>query len=483
MPSQTTSDFNADSLQPPDPKTSLRLFQLGCLGLVGAVIGLVYKSPLQDTVLLSLGSLVVILGALPALNWARKGDAHFPVFEVFMLTGIPFYGISLLSGHPDVLSFSDGATTQAAGAMILYQACAIVAFMGTKGEPSRSPALVKSLLPATALRFAQSGIWLNTAYLYVNGFTDYIPYEFTIVFRSMFFGIGTVSLFIETRRWGAGTLISAEKAAISFNLFVQLVFLFRDLYLIAGISILLLALLGYVSTSRRIPIAVIAVVLPIIAVLHNGKSVMRHQYWELNEPLPGFTELPAFFQHWFDVGLKGTSAEDDPTSSSLAGRLFERASLFQMLCLVTERSPEFQPFLSGDSYIYIPAQIIPRFLWPGKPSSLLSNILLAVHYKLVAEDSTSSVSIAFGMVAESYANFGILGCAVLGLLLGYLYKRVTVAALGSPQFSALGLLTILLAAWSFQVEQIFATWLISLCQACLVVIGLPLVFRIFFRPQ
>jgi hypothetical protein len=87
------------------------------------------------------------------------------------------------------------------------------------------------------------------------------------------------------------------------------------------------------------------------------------------------------------------------------------------------------------------------------------------------------------MVAESYANFGILGCAVLGLLLGYLYKRVTVAALGSPQFSALGLLTILLAAWSFQVEQIFATWLISLCQACLVVIGLPLVFRIFFRPQ
>lgn len=478
MASQPASDLSADSLQPPDPRTSRQLFQLGCLGLVAAVVGLVHQSPLQDPILLALGSLVVIFGAIPALNWARKGDAHFPVFEVFMLTGIPFYGISLLSGHPDVLTFSDGATAQAAGAILLFQACAIAAFMGTKGSAVRTSSLVSSLLPSTALRFAQSGIWLNSAYLYIDAFTDFIPREFGILFRSMFFGIGTVSLFIETRRWGAGLLIGAEKAAIGLNLFVQLVFLFRDLYLIAGISILLLALLGYVSTSRRVPIAAIVILLPVIALLHSGKSAMRYQYWELKEPLPELSALPSFFERWIDYGLQGQSEESDRTSSTLAGRLFERASLFQMLCLVTERTPDFQPFLFGESYIYIPAQIIPSFLWPGKPSSLLSNILLAVHYRLVPEDNPTNVSIAFGLVAESYANFGIVGCAALGLLLGYLYKRVTVAALGCPQFSALGLLTILLAAWSFQAEQILATWLVSLFQASLVVIGLPMVFRI-----
>jgi hypothetical protein len=139
--------------------------------------------------------------------------------------------------------------------------------------------------------------------------------------------------------------------------------------------------------------------------------------------------------------------------------------------------------LYGESYKYIFVQVVPSFLWPGKPSSLLSNVLLAIHYGLVAPDSPTSVSIAFGMIAEAYANFGILGCGLLGLVLGYGYKRVTLAAVGCPQFSALGLLTILLAAWSIQVEQIFATWLISLIQAAAIVIGLPLIFRTLFNPQ
>jgi hypothetical protein len=405
------------------------------------------------------------------------------VFEVFLLTTIPFYGVSLLSGHQDVTPFSDGATIQAAGAILLYQLCAIAAFMGTRGAVSRSPHLVTTLLPAAAFRYAQTGLWLNTGYLYVNGFTDYIPNEFRILFRSMFFGLGTVAIFIEMRRWGSGQLTSGTKTVVAVNLFVQFVFLIRELYLIVGISLLLIALLAYVSSSRRIPFVAIAVILPIVAVLHSGKAVMRRIYWDQGQAQTSLADLPAFFEQWVDAGLASKTNEDDLTSSSLAGRLFERASLFQMLCLVAERTPETHPFLIGESYVYIPAQLIPSFLWPGKPSSLLSNILLAVHYRLVPEDSTTSVSIAFGMVAEAFANFGILGCAALGLLLGFLYKRVTVAALGAPQFSALGLLTILLGAWSFQSEQIFATWLVSLFQASLVVIGLPMVYRILFRQQ
>jgi len=85
------------------------------------------------------------------------------------------------------------------------------------------------------------------------------------------------------------------------------------------------------------------------------------------------------------------------------------------------------------------------------------------------------------MIAESYANFGLIGCACLGGLLGFGFKKITVAAIGCPQFSAMGLLTILLAAWSFQAEQIFATWFISFLQAAVVVIGVPIAIRLLFR--
>lgn len=477
--SQTEHD---ETVALPDPRTSRRLYQTGLTGLVAAVAGLVYKSDLVDPILLSLGAIIMIIGAWPALTWARRGDLHFPVFEIFMLTSIPFYAVPILAGHPTMLQFSAGATWNAAVSMLLFQLCAVAAFSGTRVRPGHSRSMGVSLLPATALRYASTGIFLNTVYLYVRGFTDLVPNELATVLRAIFFGIGTVALFVEMRRWGAGQLRGSEQAIISLNLLVQLIFLFRDLYLIVGISLLLLALIGYISTSRRIPIAVLVVVLPIVAVLHNGKTVMRTLYWEGRAPAPTLTELPIFFENWFLQGLADPT-EEEASSNSLAGRLFERASLFQMLCLVTERTPENEPYLAGESYKYVFAQLVPRILWPGKPSSLESNILLAVHYGLVSRDSPASVSIAFGMIAESYANFGLIGCAVLGLLLGHAYKRISVAAIGLPQFSGLGLLTILLAAWSFQVEQIFATWLVSLLQAAFVVIGGPMMFRTFFGQE
>jgi membrane-bound ClpP family serine protease len=66
---------------------------------------------------------------------------------------------------------------------------------------------------------------------------------------------------------------------------------------------------------------------------------------------------------------------------------------------------------------------------------------------------------------------------VLGVALGAAFKRLTLLGLKAPPFSALGLFLILLTAWSFQVEQVMATWLISLFQASVVVVGIPLASR------
>lgn len=473
-----------EAVQLPDPRTSHQLFQSGLAAAVGGLFLLVYRSESNDAVILTAGAIMFILGAYPALQWARKSEPHFPSFEMFMLTTIPFYSVPLLSGRRiDGFDFTLDATLRAVVAMVVFQLSAIAAFAMTKGKRAKAPALITTLLPQAAIRYSQTGIWLSTIYFYVLGFTGLIPQELTTPIRAVFFGIGTVSLFIATRRWGARQLSQAEKAVIVLNVTVQLIFLFRDLYLITGISIILLGLIGYVSTSRRIPFLVLGILLPIAAVLHSGKSTMRNYYWVEKNPAPTLTELPTFFQTWFETGLNPPEQKEGDGQTSLAGRLFERASLFQMLCLVTERTPALDPYLAGESYIYIPAQIIPSFLWPDKPSSLLSNVLLAVHYHLVAADSPTSVSIAFGMIAEAYANFDLVGCAALGALLGFGYKRISLAALGCPQFSALGLLTILLAAWSFQAEQIFATWFVSLLQAGVVVIGLPMVYRILFRQE
>ena len=108
------ADSEQDGPYQPDPKAGRRLFQVGCVGVAALIAWNVHRSPVSDPLLLGAGVAMIALGALPSLLWALRSSTHFPVFEVFLLTFVPFYGLSLLAGHPEVMTFDDDATTGAA---------------------------------------------------------------------------------------------------------------------------------------------------------------------------------------------------------------------------------------------------------------------------------------------------------------------------------------------------------------------------------
>src|SRR5208283_4678966 len=212
-----------------------------------------------------------------------------------MLTTMNFYALPLLAGHPEVLAFSDAVTWQAAAGVLIFQAAAVAGFSLYRWRPAARSWLTEPLLADRLLRHAQTGIWLNTLYLLVADFTEVLGGQFEGTYRAIFFGIGTVSLFIQFRRWGAGGLTTAEKIIVSVNLTAQIILLFSNLYLVQGMSFFILAMIGYVTASRRVPVIVIVAAVAVTAVLHNGKSAMRALYWEQDQPAPRLTELPAFF--------------------------------------------------------------------------------------------------------------------------------------------------------------------------------------------
>jgi hypothetical protein len=84
------------------------------------------------------------------------------------------------------------------------------------------------------------------------------------------------------------------------------------------------------------------------------------------------------------------------------------------------------------------------------------------------------------MLSEAYANFGYIGLALLGALIGSMFKKIQGWASGGPLFSYGGLLLIILLAWSFQVEFTLSIWLASLYQASVAVLGIPFTIRQFF---
>ncbi len=473
------SDLNPsalDSTELVNRHASYQLFRIGLSATVALTLWLVWKSPLQDTGLKAMGVGIIFLAVWPALNWARLSRTWFPAFEIFMLTLVNFYAIPLLTAQSDIGLFSSEVMWQSALIVLIYGITANLAFNRGAASRSRTPKWRDSLLPERLYSYIPLGVGLSTVHLYLVGFTELVPYELHSILRAVFFGVGTISTFVLTRLHGAGVLSRQTLAFLVINLVMQVIMMISQLYLITGISLIVLALIGYVSSSRKIPWIPIIVVLPILMILHNGKSDMRLKYWENEAPNPTLAELPQFFEEWVGYGLHpGETKEDE----SITTGLLKRASLFQMLCLSVSRVPDEQPYLWGESYVDVPALFIPRILWPDKPSALLSNIRLALYFDLVDEESAFKVSIAFGMLSEAYINFGMIGAIGLGFVFGAGYKRLASMADGAPYFSAIGLLMIVLTAWSFQAEQAFATWISSLFQACVVVIGIPLAYRKF----
>jgi hypothetical protein len=263
---------------------------------------------------------------------------------------------------------------------------------------------------------------------------------------------------------------------ISLLIVAQLIMQISTLFLTAGIAMLILALLGYVSGSKRIPLVPIVVSLLLLGVLHNGKSAMRAAYWDETghrQVKPG--DLVSFYATWFEQGLN-VNAEAEEQNKGTA-KLLDRSSLIQMLCIVINDTPDHRDFLSGKTYAMIPEQFIPRFFWPGKPPAHVATNMLAIYYGLQDEDATKNTTIGFGFIAEAYANYGLFGVGIIGFAVGAFYKKVQVLTANAATFSYPGLFLIVLMAWSFQTEFTMSVWLSSFYQACLAVMGIPFLLR------
>ena len=250
---------------------------------------------------------------------------------------------------------------------------------------------------------------ISTSYAFISSFyPNLIPKDYNSIIRAISLGIGMVTVFAESWRWGNGQTSPIGILFLCLMVGIQVISSFATLFLVGGISLLALALIGYVSGARKLPLLATALLFAIAALLHNGKSTMRAKYWEGEQRWVSreLQDMPSFMTEWIEAGLN-PSREDE--EKAMAKKLLERSSLFHILCLVVDNSPDPLPFLGGQTYAYIPGQFVPRFFWPEKPHAHIATDVLCIYYGLQNEETVRSATIGFGMICEAYANFGMLG--------------------------------------------------------------------------
>lgn len=470
----------------PLPPHVRRLVVLGYVALA-IVLAIFWQQLKWRDPSLTVASLATLaLGIWPMLRWLQRNDASYPIIELLLLTTVPFYALPLLTGHEELRDYPEEILLKACLVVVFFQLAGIVgsnlAARGYRPDRRTSPPWwTTELMPESKMQFTAYTALLNTGWLFLSGFSTSIPPELYGTLRAIFFGIGIISIFIQGRLWGGGQLKPAFKVLLWVNLSCQLLLIFASLLLITGMSLLLTLGVGYFSVARRVPWLPFVILLPVIAVLHNGKSAMRILYWEQGEPAPGLVDLPGYFTRWVEFGLAPPSVQETEEEKALTYGLMRRASLFQIVCIAVDTIPDHSPFLGGRSYGILLPQVVPRFLWPNKPSPHESIKLLSVHLGILSEEQTETTSIGFGMLTEAYANYGYVSVVALGLTFGWILRRLAVSTVECATLSPAGLLRILVLIWCLSAEVTLAIWFSSLYQAC-VAIGVPLLaWRSFFR--
>jgi hypothetical protein len=92
---------------------------------------------------------------------------------------------------------------------------------------------------------------------------------------------------------------------------------------------------------------------------------------------------------------------------------FERMYLLSQVAHVLDVTPADVPFQGGQTYAFVAVTLVPRFLWPDKPSVNDANRFYQRAYGLTAERQLAGVSIAVGVLGEAFINFGWPGVIVM----------------------------------------------------------------------
>ncbi len=456
------------------------------LGIAVVVIFFMALIQSQTTEVLSLLGFVCITFAalLPAYMWCTGRVFGMPIFPIFAALFVSTDALPLISDSFFVREYSAQAHFFAGTtvAMMLLLATAVWAnFAGSFIKPPVRVRLFDITKGEPAFWFFMVlGIVFNLADQYLWFFGGGLRASL----QGFALGMSALATFVLASRMGSGKWGNSKKFAFIFLLIANIIISSSGLILIDSITRFGLAVIGYVVSSRKIPLIPIALGLVFFSLLHYGKGDMRTRYWSSEgRSSISLSQYPQWYAEWTEVSitqLQRTLTNTDSQEGDGVQSPLTRSGEIHMLLMVQDRTPQTIPYLYGTTYSLIPSLLVPRILNPDKLPAHEGTTLLNMHYGLQTREDAALTTIHVGLTAESYANFGLPGCVGLGLLLGLLFGVITRLSMNVPLTSARSLAAIVLLSVAISTQASMGIFVSSLTQAMLAMLVVALVFM---KPQ
>jgi hypothetical protein len=430
---------------------------------------------------------ILVTGAalLPGYLWCSGRALGMPIFPLFGLTYIWTYGLPLVADHPKVLTYSPQSHLFASVTVAGFLGLGTIIWFQLVKSPPPLPKSYRALSPqkgdsffllilgiGVVFNIANTGGWV---FLFLQG-------GFYTAFRAAILGLTALASFVLAYKLGNQELSKNKSRLFLILLVSYMVTSAVGLLLVGAASTFLTATVGFIFGRQKIPTLPIVIVIICLSFLHYGKAEMRAKYWKQGHFVQPW-EYPAWYGEWIGYTWDYLDTEDDVSTSPEKDKqsFLERSSIIQLLLLAQDQTPTSVPYLYGETYAILPELLIPRIFNPNKIRSHEGTYILNIHYGLQTREAALRTTIGWGLLAESYANFGEFGCAGLAIVLGTIYGKVTRWSINAPILSAQSLFTVLLLTFAFQTEWSAGVYIGALSQSGTVLVGIVVVLMENFR--
>ena len=421
--------------------------------------------------------LITIVALIPGYYWCIGKAQGLPILPLFTLTTIWTYALPLVSDYKQVSQYSAPERFTASLTITAFLVVCVLVWSRFLKPPT--PQSVYRVLNPKKGSDVLLWVLALRALFEITTLAGWISFgggTFALI-RGSILALSSVAVFVLFLRLGQGELSKTQKIlALSF-LIITIVSSFTSFLLVSGASLFLIATIAYITSSHKIPVTSIVIVCIVLMFLHYGKGDMRAKYWNIGTSA-NFSpwQYPSLFIEWSGYSidyLSSITVEQQPESRQ---SFVERSSLMQIFLLAQTNSPQRLPHLNGATYAILPELLVPRIFNPNKIRSHEGTYILNVYYGRQTYKDTQKTTIGWGLLAESYANFGLLGCGGLGIVLGGAYGWLTRWSMSAPILSARSLFSTLIMTMSFQTEWTMGVYVAALFQGSVILLAFVIIF-------
>ena len=425
----------------PSPDAATRRFRryVGAFVLAGPPLLATLVARRPETVTLGqavLAAAVIVLGFVPAMVYlARGARSPLPLLPLSGLFYALTFGLPAFSEDLDWRAVPAGAITTAfvltlGGLAVMYLAYLISGrLVFRRLRPVRIPG---RLSPSRLRTLAWACFAAHLAYQFAPSWQQ-VP-----SIGHFFLPLGWMAIGLLYLSYLQGRLPLAH-AVVFFGLAMPLELLGR---LASGalyeffVVVVFLSLI-YWQVRRRVPWAVLGVSAVFFVLLNDVKFEYRGRV--------SLAELEAT-----DVWTKVTTLAEVVTErygdlqraqpADAAVSTVNRLGHIVMFAYVVETTPDMVPYWEGETYTFLFASVIPRFLWPEKPEAGFGNEFGRRYRFIHPRNYDTTINVPW--LTEFYMNFGapgvIAGMALVGVGFRFLVQKLS-SPVSSPAEYVLGL--------------------------------------------